>query len=59
MNDAVYPHLWYSVGTSSERRDDMNSGYAGKVIAGFADGFAFTVEESVSAALGDFERYLA
>lgn len=32
----------------------MNSGYAGKVIAGFADGFAFTVEESVAAALGDW-----
>lgn len=32
----------------------MNSGYTEKVIAGFADGFALSVEESVAAALGDW-----
>lgn len=32
----------------------MNRGYAEKVVAGFADGFALSVEESVTAALGDW-----
>ena len=32
----------------------MNSGYAEKMVAGFVDGSALSVEESVASALGDW-----